>query len=67
MVSDVRSQRGDTAKSIFCFQHPLPVLIANGVPTSLCNDDCTQFGNVGLTFDYYSVRCLPVVLRVARS
>ncbi|KDN45586.1 Metallo-dependent hydrolase [Tilletiaria anomala UBC 951] len=35
--------------------HPLPALLANGVPVAICNDDCSMFGNVGLTPDLFTV------------
>lgn len=36
-------------------QHPLPVLLNNGVPVALSNDDPCQFGNHGLSHDFYQV------------
>ena len=36
--------------------HPLPALINHGVPVSLCSDDPSVFGNMGLSFDFFQVR-----------
>jgi hypothetical protein len=35
--------------------HPLPILLNNGIPVTLCSDDPAVFGNMGLTFDYFQV------------
>lgn len=33
--------------------HPVVDFIANGLPVALASDDCTQFGNKGLTPDLF--------------
>ncbi|KAJ7709654.1 adenosine deaminase-related growth [Mycena rosella] len=35
--------------------HPLPILINNGLPVTLCSDDPAVFRNMGLTFDFYQI------------
>ncbi|CAO1634860.1 unnamed protein product [Parajaminaea phylloscopi] len=36
-------------------QHPLPILFNHGIPVVLSNDDPCQFGNFGLSHDFYQV------------
>lgn len=33
--------------------HPLPILVNHGVPVALSNDDPCQFGNFGLSYDFW--------------
>lgn len=35
--------------------HPLPSLLANGLPVALCSDDPCIFGNSGLSHDFFQV------------
>lgn len=35
--------------------HPLPILLNNGVPVTLNNDDPSIFGNFGLSYDFFQV------------
>lgn len=35
--------------------HPANLLIADGYPVVVCNDDPTYFGSIGLTYDWYLV------------
>ncbi|CAO1626557.1 unnamed protein product [Sympodiomycopsis kandeliae] len=36
-------------------QHPLPILLNHGLHVALSNDDACQFGNPGLSYDFYQV------------
>ena len=40
--------------------HPLPAVINHGVPVTLCSDDPSVFGNMGLSFDFFQVRPLHI-------
>lgn len=42
--------------------HPLPALMAHGVPVALCSDDPAVFGNMGLSYDYFQVCYQPKFL-----
>ena len=42
--------------------HVLPILLNNGVPVALCSDDPAVFGNMGLTFDFFQVRSINLVV-----
>ncbi|KIP06026.1 hypothetical protein PHLGIDRAFT_128501 [Phlebiopsis gigantea 11061_1 CR5-6] len=35
--------------------HPLPAVINHGVPVTLCSDDPSAFGNMGLSYDFFQV------------
>ncbi|KAE8234836.1 hypothetical protein CF326_g100 [Tilletia indica] len=37
--------------------HPCTILLNNGVPISLSSDDPCQFGNFGLSYDYFELIC----------
>ena len=33
--------------------HPLPAVMNHGVPVTLCSDDPSAFGNMGLSYDFF--------------